>query len=284
MLTFINAISVLLPVFYIIVFIDYALLFFRDDPFAYKTVNLFLKITISLHVILIILRTSILQHIPISSVFEVLSAIALAIVIVYLYVEEITRIKTTGLFIIAIVFLFQLISSIFITMNVEINHLLSNKFFGIHVTFAIFGYSAITISAIYGFLYLMMYHDIKSSKFGLIYNRLPSLEILGSMNYNSALIAFICITLAIIFGSIWSSMSINTYWNWDPKLISVLITWIIFGFGIVSKKYFKLSGKKIAYISLLGFLIMLFSMLAVNLFFTTFHEFTYKEQEIFLFV
>jgi ABC-type transport system involved in cytochrome c biogenesis permease subunit len=126
MLTFINAISVLLPVFYIIVFIDYALLFFRDDPFAYKTVNLFLKITISLHVILIILRTSILQHIPISSIFEVLSAIALAIVIVYLYVEEITRIKTTGLFIIAFVFLFQLISSIFITMNVEINHLLSN--------------------------------------------------------------------------------------------------------------------------------------------------------------
>jgi len=273
MLTFINGLSILLPIFYVIVLIDYALLFFRDDPFAKKTINILLKISISLHVILIVFRTSLFSHIPIASIFEVFSALALAIILVYLYIEEITRVRTTGLFIMIFVFVFQLISSVFQTMTVEISPLLTSKFFGIHVAFAIFGYSAITISAIYGFMYLMLYHDIKSSKFGIIYSRLPSLEVLGNMNYNSALIAFIFITLAIILGSVWSSMSINTYWNWDPKLISVLITWLIFGGGVCAKKFLGFSGKKIAYISLLGFFVMLFSMIIVNLFIPTFHEF-----------
>ena len=273
MLTFINGLSILLPIFYVIVLIDYALLFFRDDPFAKKTIDILLKISISLHVILIVFRTSVYQHIPIASIFEVFSALALAIILVYLYIEEITRVRTTGLFIMVFVFVFQLISSVFQTMTVEISPLLTSKFFGIHVAFAILGYSAITISAIYGFMYLMLYHDIKSSKFGIIYSRLPSLEVLGNMNYSSALIAFIFMTFAIILGSVWSSMSINTYWNWDPKLISVLITWLIFGAGVCAKKFLGFSGKKIAYISIFGFFVMLFSMIVVNLFITTFHEF-----------
>jgi len=273
MLTLIKGLSILLPVFYVVLLIDYALLFFRKEEFAERTVNILLKITVSLHIILIVFRTSVYQHIPIASVFEVFSVLSLAIIIVYLYIEETTSVRTTGLFIIAFVFVFQLISSIFLVDSLEINPLLSNKFFGLHVASAILGYSAVTISAIYGFLYLMLHHDIKSSKFGLIYNRLPPLEVLSGMNYNAAVIAFIFITLAIILGAIWSSMSINTYWNWDPKLISVLVNCLIFGFITFMKKFLRLSGKKIAYVSLFGFFVMLFSMIVVNLYFTEFHEF-----------
>ena len=273
MLILIKGLSILLPVFYVIVLIDYILLFFREDPFAKKTVTALLKVSVSLHIILTVFRTFIYEHIPISSIFEVFSVLALAIVIVYLYIEETTGVKTTGLFIVAFVFLFQLISSIFQVDNLEINPLLVSKFFGLHVTSAILGYSAITISAIYGFLYLMLYHELKSNRFGLIYNRLPSLEVLGNMNYNSAVIAFIFMTFAIILGAIWSSIMLDTHWYWDPKLISVLVNWLIFGVISIKKKFFGFRGKKVAYLSLLGFFVMLFSMIIVNLYFTRFHEF-----------
>ena len=273
MFIFLHSISILVSVLYVILFIDYLLLFFRDDPFAKKTVSPLLKISILFHIILVILRSVFCKHIPLASVFEVFSALALAVIIIYLYIETVSGVKTTGIFIIPFVLLFQFFSSLFDPFNIEVHYLLTSKFFVLHVISAIVGYSAITISAIYGVLYLMLYHDIKSNKFGIIYNRLPSLEILHNMNYKSMMIAFIFITGAIILGSFWSSMSIGSYWNWDPKILTVLAIWIVFGAGMFIRKWFGFSGKILAYLSLFGFLIMLFSLIIVNIFITTFHEF-----------
>lgn len=273
MFVLLHSLSILLSIFYVLLFIDYALLFFRDDPFAKKTVSFMLRFTIILHFAFIVLRTIIYAHIPLASVFEVFTVLSLAIILIYLYVESVTKVKTTGFFIIPFVLLFQLVSTMFDTFSVEVNHLLTRKFFILHVISAIGGYSAITIAAIYGILYLMLYHDIKSSRFGIIYSRLPSLEILYNMNYKSLGIGFILISGALVLGSLWSSMSIGWYWNWEPKIISVLAIWLIIGFGIFTRKCFGFSRKRLAYISLFGFMIMLFSLIVVNLYITGFHEF-----------
>ena len=273
MFILLNGISILVTIFYMLLFIDYALLFFRDDPFAKRTVSFLLKLSILLHITLIIFRTVVCRHIPLASVFEVFSALALAIILIYLYIEIVTKVKTTGFFIVPFVFLFQLVSSIFDTFNIEVHHLLTSKFFVLHVSSAIAGYSAITVAAIYGTLYLMLYHDIKSSRFGIIYNRLPPLEILHGMNYKTVLIAFVFISGALILGSLWSSMSVGWYWNRDPKIVSVLVIWLVLGLGIFTRRWFGFSGKKLAYVSLFGFLTMLFSLIVVNLYITGFHEF-----------
>ena len=273
MFTLLNSISILVSILYMLLFIDYALLFFRDDPFARRTISFLLRLSILLHITLIILRTVLCEHIPLASVFEVFSVLALAIILIYLYIETVSRVKTTGFFIVPFVFLFQLVSSMFDTFSIEVNHLLTSKFFILHVSSAIAGYSAMTIAAIYGILYLMLYHDIKSSRFGIIYNRLPPLEILHGMNYKTVRIAFVFISGALILGSLWSSMSVGWYWNWDPKIISVLVIWLVLGIGIFTRRWFGFSGKKLAYISLFGFLTMLFSLIIVNFYIATFHEF-----------
>ncbi len=60
--------------------------------------------------------------------------------------------------------------------------------FGLHAGMAILGYSAFAVSAIYGFLFLLLYHDLKSTHFGLIYRRLPSLDVLAKMNIRAAVL------------------------------------------------------------------------------------------------
>src|SRR5208283_1049223 len=177
MRTFISIIGIILPVLYFSTIWVYARAFFSGIKLAEFLKTPLLVLTVILHFLYIIFRTIEYDHPPITSVFEILSLIAFTIALVYTFIEFKTKNKSTGYFILIIPFFFQLVSSLFIKEISEVPPLLRSNLLGLHVTSALLGYAAITISAVYGFLYLMLYHNIKSSQFGLIYNRLPNLEI-----------------------------------------------------------------------------------------------------------
>ena len=71
------------------------------------------------------------------------------------------------------------------------------------------------------FYILILYNEIKLNKFGLIFNRLPSLEILERMSFIAAIIGFVFLTITIIIGIIWLPKAFpnitfagsKTYWN-----------------------------------------------------------------------
>jgi ABC-type transport system involved in cytochrome c biogenesis permease subunit len=100
-------------------------------------------------------------HPPITNIFEILTLLAFSITISYLYIEFRTNVRDTGFFILIIAGILQTISSIFIEELKEINPVLKNWILGFHVTSAMIGYSAITVSGIYGFLYILLYNQIK---------------------------------------------------------------------------------------------------------------------------
>ncbi|MCL4550393.1 MAG: cytochrome c biogenesis protein, partial [Bacteroidetes bacterium] len=86
--------------------------------------------------------------------------------------------------------------------NYKVPEVLRNRLLGLHVISALLGYSGIIISAVYGVLFWLLYRNLKENKFGLIFNRLPSLEILEKLSFYAAVIGFILLTLAIVIGII----------------------------------------------------------------------------------
>jgi ABC-type uncharacterized transport system permease subunit len=182
-------------------------------------------------------------------------------------------VKSTGFFVLIIVFLFQTLSSANITYSSEINPILRSSYVVIHSGFAAFGYSAFSIAALYGIMYLMLFYDIKSKHFGIIYKRLPSLEILDEMNYKASYIGFFFLTFSLIAGTIWLSKVVYEKSILDPKIIVALFTWIIFGVSCVIKKFFGRGGIITSYLSFFGFMAIIFSMAIVNIFLPTFHIF-----------
>src|SRR5258706_265103 len=86
---------------------------------------------------------------------------------------------------------------------------------GLHISAARLGYSAFAVSAIYGLLYVLLYHELKAQQFGIIYKRLPSLEVLSAMNLRAAVFGLACLTLAIAVGSLWSLQVYPKFWQ-DP--------------------------------------------------------------------
>src|SRR5437867_8923017 len=108
-----------------------------------------------------------------------MTTVAFAVALVYFYVEFRAKTHKTGMFLLSFSFVFQTISSAFISNTGDFPDILRSPLFGIHTGAAVLGYTAFAVSAIYGVLFLLLYHDLKASRFGLIYQRLPSLEILA---------------------------------------------------------------------------------------------------------
>jgi ABC-type uncharacterized transport system permease subunit len=182
-------------------------------------------------------------------------------------------VRNTGLFILAVAFLFQTVSSIFVRDLVEIPEYLHSLVLGFHVSTALFGYTGISLSAVYGLLYLMLYHDIKSSRFGLIYNRLPNLEGLETLSHKAEVFGFVMLGIAIVIGLVWLPAVFTNFSYLDPKLVTTVAIWVVYAGGLWAKRRFGWKGRKTMVLSLIGFGVIFFSMMIINTYLTSFHRF-----------
>ncbi|HTX18106.1 MAG TPA: cytochrome c biogenesis protein CcsA [Bacteroidota bacterium] len=262
-----------LPVLYFATVWSYAKAFFRDSVTAKRAKTPLLTSTLVLHLIYLLLRTELFNHPPITTIFEIMSIIAFSIAGAYAFIEFITKVKNTGYFILNLAFIFQTLSSCFIVSLSQVNPVLRSHLLGIHVSSALLGYAAIAISAVYGFLYLMLYHHIKSSQFGVIYEKLPNLETLERMSMMSIVFGFCFLTVAIGVGLFWLPRAFEHFSYFDPKLIGTVFIWAMYGLGIVAKRTVGWQGRKIMVLSIIGFAVALFSLTIINVYFSGFHKF-----------
>jgi ABC-type transport system involved in cytochrome c biogenesis permease subunit len=119
----------------------------------------------------------------------------------------------------------------------------------------------------------MLFYDIKKHRFGLIYKQLPSLEVMASFTYRSATLGLLFLTVAMVGGFVLLVKVYGTYWSWDPKLMTTIITWLIYSLGLAASRVYGWSAKRMALTSLAGFTVILFSLMIVNLVLTRFHVF-----------
>jgi ABC-type transport system involved in cytochrome c biogenesis permease subunit len=269
----ISLIEILLPIIYFCTIWAYAKAFFSGSQRAEQLKTPLLWSTLALHIGYVAMRSIYYEHPPITSIFEILSLIALTVTLVYVYIELRTQNRSTGYFILMLPFFFQLVSSFYIKEAVTVPAVLQSNLLGFHVSSAFLGYAAISISAVYGCLYLMLYHDIKSKQFGVIYKRLPNLETLERMSFTATIFGFVLLTIAIIVGVIWLPRAIGNFSYADPKLLGTVAIWCIYAIGLTAKKVIRLQGKRVMVLFIIGFAFALCSITIINMFFTGFHKF-----------
>ena len=268
-----SVLNLLLPVSYLVTVVIYTLAFFSKGTFTKKIKTPFLFLTLALHLIYIISRTIYLQHPPIITVFDMFCLLAFAIAASYRVIEILTGLKNTGVLILALSLVFQTISSLFIRDVFDVPAALHSYTLGIHVLSALIGYSAFSIAAVYGLLYLLQYNNLKSKKFGVFFEMLPNLEHLEQLTRLSILFGFILLSVAIIIGIIWLPIAIENYSMLDPKLIGTIFVWIIYAAGVYLIRGGRGTGKQIMRFAIGGFVITLCSLTILNLYFKTFHRF-----------
>lgn len=142
--------------------------------------------------------------------------------------------------------------------------------FAVHVTFAMLGYAAFTFSFVLSILYLIQNRQIRRGQIGLLFSRLPPLEVIGRMNRTSVSIGVTALSTSVLFGLIWA----NRVWVTvrDPKILFALLTLALYGFLLwMERRGWK--GPRVAVLSILGFGLVLFSYTIVNMFLSRTHTF-----------
>jgi HemX protein len=272
-MTLIDILVVALPLIYCGVVTLYGISFFASRPGLENLKSKALIAVVLIHVGYIVLRTVAFDHPPVTTVFEIMTMLALCISVAYAYIEFQTKATNTGFFILLLALIFQVASSLFIRNLDEIAPILRSNLLGFHVSAALLGYTAISLSAVYGLLYLLLYHEIKSSRFGVIYTRLPNLEMLETMSHKAEVFGFWMLTAAISVGLIWLPRAFDNFSYLDPKLIGTLIIWGIYLLGLSAKRILGWQGRKTMIISLVGFGFVFLSMTIINFSMSGFHSF-----------
>ena len=93
-------------------------------------------------------------------------------------------------------------------------------------------------------------------------DRLPSLSSMEKIIFLLICIAFPIMTIGFGLGFILSKEQIGTYWFGSVSAISI-ISWTIFFLIIQVKAFFSLSGLKISYYSLVGFISIILGYIAM---------------------
>ncbi len=266
----------LLPLSYALLTAGYAVVFFRDEPVLARILPRFLGGTLAVHVLYVALRIVRFEHVPLATVFESLTTVALGLGLVYWFIERNVRTQATGWFALGIATLAQIASSAFIGHSGTYNELFRSPLFGAHTISAAFGLVGFALSAVYGVLYLMLHHELKVSRFGIIYERLPSLDTLASMHDRAATVGLFMLTIAILLGVMWMPNVPDKYGMElaDPKVVFTAAVWLLYAAVVLARRYGWGDSVRLVSISIFGFVFLVCSTIAVNLWFSSFHAFT----------
>ncbi|MBN6888375.1 cytochrome c-type biogenesis protein CcsB [Cytobacillus horneckiae] len=101
-----------------------------------------------------------------------------------------------------------------------------------------------------------------------------NLDLVDEIGYRSVLIGFPVFTLgALIFAMIWAQIAWSRFWGWDPKEVWALITWLFYAAYLHLRLSKGWHGKKSAWLGVIGFLIIMFNLIVVNLVIAGLHSY-----------
>ena len=213
-------------------------------------------------------------HAPLSNMYESVVFFAWTIVILYLGIEWKFKTRTIGAFALPLAFLAMAYGS-FAPINKGINPLvpaLQSNWLLAHVITCFVGYAAFAIAAALGIMYLLKSYFGTEAKTGSK-SLLPPLKVIDDIIHKSMIFGFIWLSAGIITGAIWANSAWGTYWSWDPKETWSLITWFVYAITLHARYTRGISGKTIAWLSLVGLAAVIFTYYGVNFLLSGLHSY-----------
>ncbi len=204
-------------------------------------------------------------HAPLSNMYESLVFFACTIAFIYLAVELRYGNRVIGAFASPLSFLTMAYASLSPNVSDCIQPLipaLKSNWLIAHVTTCFLGYAAFAIAFGISIMYLLK-HRFKERD-NQMAQRLPSSEILDDLTHRMIMFGFFFLSIGIITGSVWANSAWGRYWGWDPKETWSLITWFFYASFLHARFMRGWRGKKIAYLSIIGFAAVIFTYFGVN--------------------
>lgn len=232
-----------------------------------------------LHGFAVVSRALAAHRVPWGNMYEFMSTGALVVSVVYLVALFFKDLRFMGAFISGLVTL--MLCSATIGFPTPVGHLvpaLQSPWIVIHVSIAVFASALFAISFAMNVLQLMQHARMKRIAAGnsdnLRFMRMvPGAGALENFAYRINTIGFAMWTFTLIAGAIWAEAAWGRYWGWDPKEVWTFVIWVVYAGYLHARATGGWTGPRSAWLSIIGFLCVVFNFTIVNIFFNGLHSY-----------
>jgi len=261
--------------------IVYAVHFAKRQPAIGRMATTLLLLAVLSHTFVIGMQTMEVRHVPFASRSHAISTFVWLLALSYIYLEVTTDERAMGVFILPIAVGLQMIPAF--SPGIEnADPVLDSPWFWVHLLSLMFSYATFALAGMLGLTYMLQFKEIKKKHLGYFYARLPSLHVLDAMNSRAVIVGWLFLTIGVVVGVVWTAqaralapgnsnlqaMSLN-----DPKILIALLTWAVYAFEVFARSTMGWTGRRAAWLSAVGFIIVLLNFLPVSYFVTTSHTF-----------
>jgi ABC-type transport system involved in cytochrome c biogenesis permease subunit len=231
------------------------------------------------HTFLIGMQTVQAGHAPLVGTSAAISAFVWLLGLSYLYVELTSDERSMGAFVSILLVVLDVIPALDPSVTPR-PPVLRSPLFTIHVVSLLFAYASFALACALGVTYVLLFTEIKAKHLGFFYTRLPSLQALDLMNGRAVTVGWIFLTIGVAVGGIWAAQvhgssdpRVQAMSLADPKILVAMLCWAVYSFALFARRTIGWSGRRAAWLSAIGFAIVLLNFVPVGYFLTKSHNF-----------
>ncbi|TNB75682.1 c-type cytochrome biogenesis protein CcsB [Arthrobacter sp. BB-1] len=219
-------------------------------------------------------------RVPWGNMYEFLTTGAFVAVAVFLLALIRRDLRFLGTFVIGLAIIMQVAASV--AYWTPVGHLvpaLQSYWLIIHVSIAVLSSALFTLTFALSALQLVQSHRQKTVAGGgadkLGFMRLvPSALSLENLSYRINALGFIGWTFTLMFGAIWAEKAWGRFWGWDTKEVWTFVIWVVYAGYLHARATRGWTGTRAAWLSIVGYLCVVFNFTIVNQFFNGLHSYS----------
>lgn len=231
----------------------------------------------TVHLVAVVLRGIAAARVPWANMYEFSITGSALVMVIYLFALRIKAVRLIASIMAGFVLL--VLGTATAVFYVEVQSLmpaLQSYWLVIHVIVAILATAFFSIAALLGIVFLLKSYLSKrqESRVGKVLAAFPEEKVLERTSYRLNIIGFILWTFTLIAGAIWAERAWHRYWGWDTKEVWTFIIWVIYAGYLHANATRGWSGRRSAWLGLIGFTAVIFNFTIVNLFFKGLHVYS----------
>lgn len=270
-----------LTLLYLLAFGTYVWHFATRHPLAGRIATATLLGAVLVHTFQLGMYTMELGLPPIAGSAGAISTFVWMLAVAYLSIEVTTEERAIGVFVTPmLVVLHALVARS--DMPTDIPSYFAGPFVALHVGALLFAYASFALACVIGITYVLLFRELKTRTPGVFFQRLPSLQMLDRMNMRAVTIGWVLLTVGLAGGALWlrdadvqsaNDPRVPMMTMTDPKILMAVITWALYGLQLALRRWAGLTPRRAAWLSAVGFVIVLLNFLPVASFFSRSHNF-----------
>ena len=203
--------------------------------------------------------------VPLDDNFDAMIWLALLLALFLAYIQATRPLRGIDWFITPVVIGLLIAAAVF--GQTKPRDYLGTTWMWVHLTTAFTGEAAFAVAGASGAMYLIVHHRLRSKGSGPGV-QLGSLERLEHLTLLAASLGFALLTIGLITGLVRvlsHSNPLGSQWYAQPKVLLTFIAWIVYALVLHSPINPSFRGRRTALLSVLGFVLMIGVLIAVQL-------------------